>query len=197
MNRVIIKLFILGSVACSTAHEPIAVHDFGVPIAEQAYSAIDNIKIDVTAPEWLTDTRVRYRLNYTDKTQIRYYAKDRWVAPPVQLFEQYLLFSQNTQSANKIPYASAQTDHYKTLRAINRLRIHLSDFEQQFDSPENARVLINLFVEVYDTKNNLILKKAMSFEQPSSTPDAKGAIEAFASLMRRAVQQVIQLCLLN
>ena len=198
MNTFFISLFIIGSVACSTSPEPIAVHDFGVPITHQARLVTEGIKIDVTAPEWLTDTRIRYRLNYADKTQIRYYAKDRWIAPPVQLFEQYLL-SQKAQSLDKVetslPGLANQADYCKTASAIYRLRIHVLDFEQQFDTPERSRVLLSLLVEAYDRESQLVFKQSMPFEQASSTADAKGAINAFARLIHRAVQQINLMCL--
>jgi len=143
MNLFLISLFIISSVACSTSSESIAVHDFGMPpITNPARLATDDIKIDVTAPEWLTDTRIRYRLNYADKTQIRYYAKDRWITPPVQLFKQYLLINQQATGLSSRDKAKYQ------------LRIYLSDFEQQFDSPDHAHVLLSLLVETYDKEIN-------------------------------------------
>jgi cholesterol transport system auxiliary component len=105
--------------------QPSAVHDLGY-LNSNTPSEITTLTqqspISVEAPKWLSDNRIRYRLLYADPTQVRFYSLDRWIAPPPELFEQ-LLNASGKQWAHP-------------------LSIRLDAFEQQFDSPGRAKVII-------------------------------------------------------
>ncbi len=85
------------------------------------------------APTWLWDNRIRYRLLYASPTRVGFYALDLWIAPPPELFEQLLI-------------SSGKTRNYS-------LNIRLQDFEQQFDAPDRARVVLRFSVEAYSGDN--------------------------------------------
>lgn len=166
MNILLIGLLILGSSACSTYPEQLALHDFGLPVVADGFQA--NVRIE--APEWLQDNRIRYRLLYASPTQVRFYTLDRWIASPPELFEQQLLVG------GKLPG--------------RRLIIRLLDFEQQFDAPDSARAMLRLSVSVDANDNTPVATQIMSLEQATTTPDAKGAVDGLARLTRQAVDKI-------
>lgn len=170
MNYVLIGLLALAGVACSIQPKPVAVHDFGLPVSSGSgvqSSAKPDIKVE--APEWLQDQRIRYRLLYDSPTQLRFYTLDRWVAAPPELFEQQLLA------------AGKWHDH--------RLIIRLLDFEQQFDAPGSARAVLRFAVDVY-APDNTVITQLMRLEQPTLTPDAKGAVNSLARLTGQAAGRI-------
>lgn len=169
MNRVFVALFILVGTACSMRSEQVAVHDFGLPISVNGFNPVAKPNISVAAPEWLQDKRIRYRLLYASPTQVRFYTLDRWIAAPPELFEQQLL-------------ASGKPLDY-------RLIIRLMDFEQQFDAPDSARVILRFAVDAY-ADNRPVITQIMRLEQPSATPDAKGAVNGLARLARQAADRI-------
>jgi len=163
---------IMVSSACSITPKPQpALHDFGASVQAPAGNPADKARISVAAPKWLGDNRIRYRLLYAAPTQVRFYSLDRWIAPPPELFEQQLAADGNLR-----PYP---------------LHIRLLDFEQQFDTPDQARALLRFYVEAYehDTKK-LIAAQEISLEKVTQTADAAGAVNAFADLTRQAGDKI-------
>ncbi len=155
--------------ACGTATKQPALHDFGAP--ELTMSGQNNASINVNAPTWLWDNRIRYRLLYAKASQIGFYGFDRWIASPPELFEQLLVSSSKTMN-----YA---------------LTIRLQDFEQQFDTPDRAHVLLRFTVEAYSTdKKQNLGSQVFTMQLPTKTPDAAGAINGFIDLTQRAVDNI-------
>lgn len=138
-----------------------ALHDFG---AAGAAAPAPWSSVDVDAPDWLQNDRLQYRLLYAKPTELRSYTLDRWIAPPPALLEQRL----------------------KAGRSANgyRLRIELQAFEQVFDRPGRSHVMIRLRAETPAAA------KTFQFEQPTASPDAAGAVQAFAQTISRAVAQL-------
>ena len=164
---------LLSGTGCSTSPKQPELHDFGLPVSISANKSEQGNKpaITVDAPTWLWDNRIRYRLLYASPTRVGFYALDLWVAPPPELFEQLLISSGKFQNYSLI--------------------IWLHDFEQQFDTPERARVMLRFSVEAYSAGNN---KKAytqeFSLERPVTTPNAAGAVSGFANLTRQATDRI-------
>ncbi|MCX7087593.1 MAG: hypothetical protein NTV00_05990 [Methylococcales bacterium] len=158
-------IVLLGNAGCTIQPKRTALHDFGL---EQAHSVQKKTAMmSVEAPTWLWDNRIRYRLLYLAATQVRFYGLDLWIASPPELFEQYLL---NNGSATAYP-----------------LVIRITDFEQQFDSPDQARVVLRFSVDAYSPDHQHKLgTQSVNLEQRTKTPDAKGAIDGFAQLIRLA-----------
>jgi cholesterol transport system auxiliary component len=102
---------------------------------------------------------------------VGFYALDLWIASPPELFEQLLI------SSGKIRNYS--------------LNIWLQDFEQQFDAPDRARVVLGFSGDAYSGDTN---KKAGTqefyLERSAATPDAAGAVNGFANLTRQAVDRI-------
>ncbi|MEQ1637373.1 MAG: hypothetical protein ABL903_11830 [Methylococcales bacterium] len=157
----------LFSTGCMNPKRP-ALHDFGLTSPTQI---ANKPLITVDAPTWFWDNRIRYRLLYSAPTRVRFYGLDLWVASPPELIEQHLL-----NSAKTLPYP---------------LVIHLLDFEQQFDNPNKARVVVRFSVEAHPTDNqHKIGEQLFSLEQVTKTPDAVGAVEGFSALIRQATDKI-------
>ena len=159
---------------CSLLPKPADLHDFGLPAVNPTIAG-DNPEqaatVTVEAPKWLYDNRIRYRLLYASSTQIRFYALDRWLAPPPELFEQ-LLTSSNLQSQHPVT-------------------VHLLEFEQHFSAPGQAKVLMAFTVDAKSAAKNLVEhRQEFRLQRPSPTPDARGAVAAFSSLTKEAAQQI-------
>jgi cholesterol transport system auxiliary component len=168
MRILVIALLGLISSACSVTPKQPAVHDFGLPVMVHAEKFRIKTNISVNAPQWLQDNRIRYRLLYSSPTEVRFYSLDRWIASPPELLQQQLLAGENYS-----------------------LNINLLEFEQQFDAPDRARVVLDFFVEAYasDTKR-LIDTQGFHFDRSTVTPDAAGAVAGLADLTRQAAERV-------
>jgi cholesterol transport system auxiliary component len=175
MKYFVVCLFLVVT-GCSVFPEqkPSAVHDFGQPYS----SPLSEIKkhsnqpqISVAAPKWLVDNRFRYRLLYSDPTQVRYYTLDRWIAPPSELFEQLL----NSSEINwHLP-----------------IMIHLNVFEQQFISSTASKVVMHFTVAtVQDQSTQQSIEQNFQLEIPCPSPDAKGAVVSFNLLVRKAADKI-------
>jgi cholesterol transport system auxiliary component len=177
MRYLLIGWLIFFGVGCSVTAKQPALHDFGLPVASSTTapsmeSYQDKSSINVNAPTWLWDNRIRYRLLFTSPSQIRFYGLDRWIASPPELLEQLL-------------NVSCKVKDYAVI-------IRLHDFEQQFDTPDQARVVIRFSVEAYSTTNNKqkIGTQEFYLQQPTKTPDAAGAISGFTDLAQQAAKRI-------
>lgn len=143
-----------------------AVHDFGPNPLEPGTA------IAVDAPEWLQDDRIRYRLLYADRTLVRYYTLDRWVAPPSQLLARRL----ETVAGHGL-----------------RPRVQLLEFEQVFEAPGRAHALVVLRVTAQRPGQPEPATAQFLLTRPTSSPDAAGAVAAFAALADESVRRVGEL----
>jgi len=163
----------LSGTGCSISPKRPVLHDFGAPvsISNDTSERGDKPTITVDAPTWLWEDRIRYRLLYASPTRVGFYALDLWVAPPPELFEQFLI------SSGKIRNHS--------------LVIWLHDFEQQFDTPDRARVMLRFSVEAYSGGHDKkVDTKEFYLEQLTATADASGAVRGFANLTRQAADKI-------
>lgn len=175
MNLFLKLLFsiVIGSVSgCVFTDRLPAVHDFGVNQARpENQSSITLTTISVEAPKWLMDNRIRYRLLYADPTLVRFYTMDRWIAPPSELMQQYLRTA-------KHPLKSS-------------LQLKLFNFEQQFITPDRAKMIIAFRIEVFDVDGQQnISAKEFNLERWTVSPDAKGAVKATSELIHQASNQI-------
>ena len=169
MRYLLIVCLVFFSAGCDIIVKQPALHDFGLPKArpnDQGKAAVN-----VNAPTWLWDNRIRYRLLFSSPSQVRFYGLDRWIASPPELFEQLLASSGKIQDWSLI--------------------IQLQDFEQKFDAPDQARVVLHFSVEAYSVNNKQkAVTQTFYLEQPSKTPDAAGAINGFTHLTQQAVERI-------
>ncbi|MCK9622713.1 MAG: hypothetical protein M0R47_19530 [Methylobacter sp.] len=169
MRYFLIAWLVFLGMGCSVNTRQPALHDFGRVESTPAHQ--DKASVNVNAPTWLWDNRIRYRLLYSSPSQIRFYGLDRWIASPPELFEQLLALK------------SAVRDY--------ALLIRLQDFEQQFDAPDRARVVLRFSVEAYSDKNQKVDTQEFYLQQATKTPDAAGAINGFTDLAHEANEKVV------
>jgi cholesterol transport system auxiliary component len=154
--------------------QPSAVHDLGYPDSNaptENVTLAQQAPITVETPKWLSDNRIRYRLLYATPTQVRFYSLDRWIAPPPELFGQLL-----TASGKQWP---------------NPIIIRLDVFEQQFESPTKAKVIMHFTATTTPAENKQKLStRNFLLQLPCLTADAKGAVNGFSNLTRRAVDNI-------
>ncbi|WP_139555905.1 ABC-type transport auxiliary lipoprotein family protein [Methylotetracoccus oryzae] len=166
----------LTSVSCSVLPDrpaPPAVHDFGLPAADKRSATGAWTAATVTAPDWLRDPRLRYRLLYRQPTRIQFYALDRWIAPPPDLLAQRL-------SAAAGPAGCP-------------LRVDLQTFEQVFSQPGQARVIVELQARAAAPgaiADQPLAEQRFALSRPCPTPDAAGAVAAFSLAMDDAVSRL-------
>src|SRR5215813_7523447 len=145
-----IALLLAGCLSQQRTPEP-ALYDLGLAPAEHLTPATLNadsalLRVRVSAPSWLDQTAMHYRLLYADGMRTRTYAYARWIAPPAELVDQRLrqrlsksgvrasaldveleeyvqVFETPTQSFGARPSARARTGHRaKKQASLNRLR---------------------------------------------------------------------------
>jgi len=148
-----------------------ALHDFGPAEKTLASDKAAWSSVAVDAPEWLQSENIRYRLLYSEPTRVRYYTQDRWLAPPPALLAQRLSLSQGTGGL--------------------RLKIKLLEFEQVFDSAQNARVILAFRATAMPPDNETIaIEKVFRFSLPAVSANAQGAVTSSASLIGEAVNSL-------
>jgi cholesterol transport system auxiliary component len=173
MKRLLIGLLLFSTLffmpGCSISPKQPALHDFGLPVSTPTDKTPPTVTVD--APTWLWDNRIRYRQLYASSTRVGFYALDLWIAPPPELFEQLLIAYGNTRNYSLV--------------------IRLQDFEQQFDAPDRARVVLRFSVDAYsDNNHQKVGTQAFYLERPAATPDAAGAVNGFATLTRQATDKI-------
>ncbi len=137
-------------------------HDLG----PMAISTAQGTAVTLDAPVWLWDERIRYRLLYEDATVIRHYNLDRWEAPLPVLLERRLTLNGNE------PFV---------------VQIKLTQFEQQFETSNKARVVMSLLVSALAARDyRLIANRSFNLSQNTVSPDAAGAIAGFVKLTEQA-----------
>ncbi len=169
VSRILLLSLLLIGAGCTLGTKPGAVvlHDLGP--AHHSDKTVTVSSLD--APVWLWDDRIRYRLLYADASAIRFYAQDRWEAPPPALLEAHLSFIGKWQDVT--------------------LHIRLTEFEQQFDTPEQSRVILSFQVEARSLNNNQAIgKRDFRLEQATATANASGAISSFTALTHQAVAEI-------
>jgi cholesterol transport system auxiliary component len=165
--------------ACSVLPERpsvVALHDFGpsekfISSGSSGSEATAWSTVSVEAPEWLQNKYIRYRLLYVDPTRVRFYAQDHWLAAPSAMLAQRL---SPAGGGNGL-----------------RLKIQLLEFEQVFDGPQTARVILAFHASVQPpVSEEVIGNKVFSLSLPSPTADAAGAVTASAKLIEDAVNSL-------
>ncbi|HLF95635.1 MAG TPA: hypothetical protein VI457_00685 [Methylococcaceae bacterium] len=166
-------LSLLGG-ACSLGRpevSPPVAHDFGPEPATLQGDAVTWSVASVDAPAWLQDDRIRYRLLYADPSQVRFYSRDLWAAPPPHLLSQ------------RLDVAGGGGNF--------RLRVDVQVFEQVFDAPDRARALLNLNVTAYRPGAALpVAERRFRFDEATPGADAPGAVTAFTRLTDQAIEEI-------
>lgn len=175
MKKILWVLIAASLAACSILPKPPpspALHDFGPPASAPGTAA--PVEASVSAPAWLDDTAIYYRLLYSDSTQLRAYADNRWLAPPAQLLQARL----RGAFANGSP-------HY-------RLEVQLLDFEQIFDSAQSAHISLRVQASLRDMTNGTAVGEQMFTVTLPTSPDVQGGISGDARAADELIAQLVE-----
>jgi len=159
-------IWLLSATACNVRPQyiPAAIHDLGVPLVRQNQNPKWTVN-RIDAPVWLWSEQIRYRLIYADSSRLRSYSLTRWVAPPPSMLEHFL-------EGNGM-----QTDYM--------LNIQLLNFEQRFNAPGKAQVVMDFTAEAILTENKKTrYKQDFHLQKICSSADAAGAVAGFGELAR-------------
>jgi len=140
---------------------------------------------DVTAPVWLDNQGIIYRLNYQDAAQTRVYSNSRWAASPAQLLSQRM---RNRFAAAAGSIVTAGTG----ARADYALHIDLEDFSQAFDSESQSRVSMRLRASLISVAGRtLVAQHTFELERPAA-PNAEGAVKALGATSDAMIERLLE-----
>jgi cholesterol transport system auxiliary component len=156
------------------ARDGFASYDFGLPRADKEANPRlqhDLVVAALTAPAWMDNTGIYYRLAYRDATRPQAYAQSRWVMPPAALLGQSLRASiaRANKAAVFTPADGARADY--------TLRLELEEFSQVFDAADKSRAVVRLRASLIRNRG-VVAQQAFSIERASATPDAEGGVRA-------------------
>lgn len=192
MIKIVIMLLLLaGCTLAPKKNNPMAVYDFGVQQSiEQNSSPSFNASIlvaNVTAPIWLDNQAIHYRLGYHDPTRSYTYANSRWVASPAKMLTRRIKDYLVTHTRKGV------ISSHEALKADYALHIELEEFTQVFDHPENSRVIVRMRASLIDrSARQLITQREFSSEQNTPTADAAGAITALISASDTVLKELLE-----
>ncbi|MDC8446052.1 MAG: ABC-type transport auxiliary lipoprotein family protein [Nitrosomonas sp.] len=140
----------------------------------------------VTAPLWLDNPAIHYRLAYHNAAQSYTYASSRWSSPPAFLLTQ--------QIKQKI---AADTHHLvikdSSVAIVEyELHIEIEEFSQIFDTLTDSHVAIRFRASLVNNAHRLIAQKIFSTTHAAATADAAGAVSGFTVASNQLVDELIE-----
>lgn len=138
---------------------------------------------EVSTPAWLDSTDMVYRLSYANPQQSRAYANSHWSVSPAQLLEQRTMARLATSGGVVV----AATDNALNLPL---LRLDLQDFSQDFSTPSQASVHVQIRATLF-SKRILVAQKTFQQRVPTPSPDAAGAALALSHASDRALDELL------
>jgi cholesterol transport system auxiliary component len=154
------------------------VHDFGPPPTADSSDPASPVQVgQVTAPAWLSDDAIHYRLLYSDPTTLRSYADNRWASSPADLMDAGLRYLLSPGPGR------ASGDAYV-------LDTQLLEFEQEFTTAHDAKVQLVLQATIRRTSDGQIVAEQRFEMDQVSTPDVQGAVTGLAQLAQKLQRAV-------
>lgn len=156
-------------------------HDFG-PLPAPNAAATGLVRVDsVSAPAWIDDGAIHYRLLYSDPTSLRAYADHRWVAAPSEMLSLRL---------QSLLGGAAQGP----TRPARLVSVELMEFEQDFSSAKQATVQLTAKVTLRKASDGQVLGEKQLVLSIPSTPDVQGAVTDLSKLAEQAAEQITAWC---
>ena len=156
------------------SRDGIANYDFGLPRSDKEVNPRlqhDLVVAVVSAPAWMENAGIYYRLAYQDATRPQAYAQSRWVMPPAALLGQRLRASIARASKAGV-FAPADG-----VRADYTLRLELEEFSQVFDAADKSRAVVLLRASLIRNRG-LVAQQSFGIERAAATPNAEGGVRA-------------------
>jgi len=175
------------------SRDGIASYDFGLPRPDKEANPRlqhDLLVAGLTAPAWMDNTGIYYRLAYQDATRPQAYAQSRWVMPPAALLGQNLRAS--IARANK----AAVFTPADGVRADYTLRLELEEFSQVFDAADKSRAVLRLRASL--VRNRVVVaQQGFSIARAAATPNAEGGVRALIAASDEAGNALIDWLAVN
>jgi cholesterol transport system auxiliary component len=154
------------------------VHDFGPPpTLDNADPALPLRVEQTTAPAWLSDDAIHYRLLYNDPTVFRSYADNRWASSPTELLNAGLRYTLLVGTGR------TPDDSYV-------LDTQLLQFEQEFSTAHEAKVQLVLQASIRRASDGQIVAVRRFEMEQTTTADVQGAVAGLAQLAQKSEQAV-------
>lgn len=167
--------------------EGMANYDFGLPRSgKDANPRLqqDLLVAEVTAPAWMDNSNIYYRLAYQDPSRPQAYALSRWVMSPAALLGQRL--------RAKIARASTAGVFVPAdgVRAGYTLRLELEEFSQVFDAADRSRAVLRLRASLL-RQRNIVAQQDFNLEHAAATPNAEGGVRALIAASDAAGEMLV------
>jgi len=190
MRTLAAVIVLLACSACSlmgSKDPPKADFDFGpLPPAGGArassYSDVSIEVYEVSAPTWIDNSSMYYRLAYQNAANPMPYAQSEWVMSPAALLTQRLRSSLSASSGGEMRRVALEEPASYTLRS------ELFEFEQIFDQPGRSRGVLRLHATLEG--KGMWAQRTFVIEKPAPTADAAGGVTALSQCADELVAQI-------
>jgi len=188
--RAALLLLLAGLAACTVgpqARDNVANYDFGLVQTDKEVRPrlqYDLLLAAVSAPAWMDNSGICYRLAYQDSTHPRTYAQSRWVMPPAALLGNRLR-ARIARASTAGVYTPADG-----VRADYTLRLELEEFSQVFDASDSSRAVVRLRASLIRNRG-LVAQQGFAIERASATPNAEGGVQALIAASDEAGDRLI------
>jgi len=162
-------------------------YDFGLPRSgKDANPRLqqDLLVAEVTAPAWMDNSGIHYRLAYQDPTRPQAYALSHWVMSPAALLGRRLRASIARASTAGV-FVPADG-----VRAAYTLRLELEEFSQVFDAADRSRAVLRLRASLIGQRN-IVAQQGFNFEHAAATPNAEGGVRALIAASDAAGEKLV------
>jgi len=169
------------------ARQGMANYDFGLPRSDKdAHPRLqqDLLIAEVTAPAWMDNSNIYYRLDYQDALRPRAYALSHWVMPPAALLGQRLR-ADIARASKAGVFAPADG-----VRAEYTLRLDLEEFSQVFDAATNSHAVLRLRATLM-RKRDVVAQQDFDIERAAATPNAEGGVRALIAASDAAGEKLV------
>ena len=167
--------------------EGMAKYDFGLPRSDKEANPRlqqDLVVAAVSAPAWMDNSGIYYRLAYQDATRPRAYALSHWVMSPAALLGQRL--RANIARANKGGVFTPADG----VRAGYTLRLELEEFSQVFDATDRSRAVLRLRASLM-RQRDIVAQQGFNLEHAAATPNAEGGVRALIAASDAAGEELV------
>lgn len=164
-----------------------ANYDFGLPRTDkEARPRLhqDLLVAEVTAPAWMNNSGIYYRLAYRDLTRPEAYALSHWVMSPAALLGRRLRAS-IARASKAAVFTPADG-----VRAGHTLRLELDEFTQVFDAAASSRAVLRLRATLIRGRD-IVAQQGFSLEHAAATPNAEGGVRALIAASDDAGEKLI------
>jgi cholesterol transport system auxiliary component len=190
MRLLAFVIVLLGCSGCSllaSKDRAKADFDFGPPgarasLAKQS-SEVDIVVYEISAPAWMDNSSMYYRLAYQNATRPIPYAQSEWVMSPAALLTERLRLRLSDLSVGELRRASAGDAPSYTLRS------ELFQFEQVFDQPDRSRGVLRLRATLEG--RGVRAQRTFVVEKSTPTADAAGGVSALSECADELASSII------